>query len=386
MTGLGRPIAEYLRRRRRIEEKERLQRAAQYPANAKQIDAARHPEAVMINLCDGVGAETRVTAPTRESQAMEHVSTSLVRTERIQVMRGDHALLQLFHARARERIAQRRLAQQDALQQGTRALLKIGEHAELFEGALRQVVRLVHHQQRTLPRTPACGEKFLQPTEQLGIRPLRVEMKGRGDGAQEVVGLQLRRHEIADHHLAARQFAQQRAQHGRLAGASGAGEDDEALALIETVPQIGQRTLVRGAGEEEMGVRAQAKRLCPQSVELLVHRRPRQKAGTDIMCRYQHSFRSEDWNAALWKESSMDVLRPITEMPRIVSVLAKRGDFSIRAMASTCTYGRPCGLRRVSQTIVEVTMGRRVSSLRFAFSFFFWVVFFRCCLSTLCCG
>jgi len=43
----------------------------------------------------------------------------------------------------------------------------------------------------------------------------------------------------------------------------------------------------------------------------------------------------------------MDVLRPITEMPRIVSVLALRGVFSIRAMASTCTYGRPCGLRRV---------------------------------------
>src|SRR3569623_1496768 len=151
----------------------------------------------------------------------------------------------------------------------------------------------------------------------------------------------------------------------------GAGEDDEALALIETVPQIGQRTLVRGAGEEELGVRTQAKRLCPQSVELLVHRRPRQKAGTDIMCRYQHSFRSEDWNAALWKESSMDVLRPITEMPRIVSVLALRGVFSIRAMASTCTYGRPCGLRRVSQTIVEVTMGRRDTTLRKANSIYF---------------
>ena len=67
----------------------------------------------------------------------------------------------------------------------------------------------------------------------------------------------------------------------------------------------------------------------------------------------------------------MDVLRPITEMPRIVSVLALRGVFSIRAMASTCTYGRPCGLRRVSQTIVEVTMGRRDTTLRKANSFYF---------------
>src|SRR3569833_4047020 len=99
----------------------------------------------MINQYEGVGAETRVTAPTRESQAMEHVSTCLVRTERIQVMRGDHALLQLFHARARARIAQRRLAQQDAMQQGTRALLKIGEQAELNESAQRQVVRHLHH-------------------------------------------------------------------------------------------------------------------------------------------------------------------------------------------------------------------------------------------------
>src|SRR3569832_1086723 len=140
----------------------------------------------MINLCDGVGAETRVTAPTRESQAMEHVSTCLVRTERKQVMRGDHALLQLYHASARERIAQRRMAQQDALQQGTRAMLIIGEQAELFDGALRQVERLVHLQQRTLPRTPACGVNFLQPSEHLGFRSQSVVMIGRGDGAQEV--------------------------------------------------------------------------------------------------------------------------------------------------------------------------------------------------------
>ena len=71
------------------------------------------------------------------------------------------------------------------------------------------------------------------------------------DGAQHVVGVELRADELRGDDLLAVELLEQAAHDRRLAGADLAGDDDEALALIEPVLEVGERALVPAAAEVE---------------------------------------------------------------------------------------------------------------------------------------
>ena len=58
----------------------------------------------------------------------------------------------------------------------------------------------------------------------------------------------------------------------RLAGADLAGDDDEPLALIEPVLEVGERALVPAAAEVERRVGIELERLAGQPEEGFVHR------------------------------------------------------------------------------------------------------------------
>src|SRR5262249_929668 len=81
--------------------------------------------------------------------------------------------------------------------------------------------------------------------------------ESRGDGAQQAVGVELRRHELRGDDLAAVQLAQQAANERGLPRADFAGEHDEALALVEPVLEVGVRALVPAAPVEEARIRAE---------------------------------------------------------------------------------------------------------------------------------
>ena len=62
----------------------------------------------------------------------------------------NHALLELLHFFALQRDPKFRLAKQKTLQQRPFGMLEIGQHAQLFHRARRQILRFVHHQKRAL--------------------------------------------------------------------------------------------------------------------------------------------------------------------------------------------------------------------------------------------
>ena len=85
--------------------------------------------------------------------------------------------------------------------------------------------------------------------------------KGGGHGAQQVVCVELCRHELRRDHLARIELLQQAADQRRLAGADFSGQRDEAFALVQPVLQIGVGALVAAAGVEERGIGAELERL-----------------------------------------------------------------------------------------------------------------------------
>ena len=71
--------------------------------------------------------------------------------------------------------------------------------------------------------------------------------------AQQVVGLELRADDLRGHDGLAIELLEQRAHQRGLAGADLAGDDDEALALVDAVLQVRQRAAVALAAEVEAG-------------------------------------------------------------------------------------------------------------------------------------
>ncbi len=91
------------------------------------------------------------------------------------------------------------------------------------------------------------------------------------DRAQQVVGVELRAHELRRDDLRRIELLQQAADDRRLARADLAGDDDETLALVEPVLEIGERALVAAAAVVERRIGVELEGLPGQSVEGFVH-------------------------------------------------------------------------------------------------------------------
>ena len=64
---------------------------------------------------------------------------------------------------------------------------------------------------------------------------------------------------------------EQRMEQGGLAGSDLTGQEDEALALLDPVEELGERLLVRGRQVEKAGVGRRIERRLPQTEEGEVH-------------------------------------------------------------------------------------------------------------------
>jgi hypothetical protein len=92
-----------------------------------------------------------------------------------------------------------------------------------------------------------------------------------GDRAQQVVGVELRAHELRGDEPRRIDLREEVAHQRRLPGADLAGDDDEALALVQPVLQVGEGALVAAAAEEEGGIRIELEGLARQPEEGFVH-------------------------------------------------------------------------------------------------------------------
>ena len=89
--------------------------------------------------------------------------------------------------------------------------------------------------------------------------------------AQQVIGVELGADQLSCDHLVALEMLQETANDGGFARADLARDDDEALALVESVLQIGIRALVSTASKEESRIRVELEGFAGQAVEGLVH-------------------------------------------------------------------------------------------------------------------
>ena len=179
---------------------------------------------------------------------------------------------QLLHLRALHHRAQLGLADQEALQQRMIAELEIREHAQLLDRPAGEVLRLVDDQQRALVFHRDLAQERLERAQQhrFADRAYR-KTESDPDRAKNVVGVEMRADELCRHDLLAVELLQKTANDRRLAGADLAGNDDEALALIQPVLKISECALVPAAAEKERRIGIQLKRLTRQLVERLVH-------------------------------------------------------------------------------------------------------------------
>ena len=126
----------------------------QHQAVTQGIDATRDAARLLINRREHVSVKSGPVGRTRTTQAVLDVAPSLFTVHRPQVATGRHPLAQLQHVGALQDVAELGLTDQEGLQQGLLAMLKIGQHAQLFDGLLTQVLRLIDDEKATF----ALGE------------------------------------------------------------------------------------------------------------------------------------------------------------------------------------------------------------------------------------
>ena len=205
-------------------------------------------------------------------QSVLDVAARLGLVERPEVVRRDHALAELLHCRGSHQVAQLRLADKKALQQRLVAALEVREHAQLFDRAGIEVLRLVDDQQRSLVLLEQHQQEGFDRGQQARLVFLRhANAEGLGDRTQQVVSVELRADDLRGDDRLDVELLEQRAHQCGLAGADLARDDQEALALVHAVLQIRKRARVPLAAEVEGRVGAELERLAGKAVEVFVH-------------------------------------------------------------------------------------------------------------------
>ena len=203
---------------------------------------------------------------------MLDVAPRFIDVQRTDVTGRGNALAELLHFRTLQDFPEFRLAHQEALQQRLVSELEIGQHAKLFDGLGREVLRLVDDQQATLSLTGLTQQKGFERDQQFCLRNVfDMKAKRRPHHAQCVFGAKLGGDELPDHDVAAMQAIDQRAQNRRLASADLAGDDDETFVARHTVFEIGLGAAVLLASEIKAGVGIELERFARQSIERFVH-------------------------------------------------------------------------------------------------------------------
>src|SRR5215469_3511293 len=255
-----------------IEVVELFEHAVEEEAVAEDVDLARDAVGGGVDLGIGAIGDLRIGAPIDELDAVLDVLAGLVGGERSQMIGGDDALAELGEVVGGEDVAELGLAQEAELDGGDVVDLEVGEHAELFQGAHGEVLDLVDDDEDAAAAALIVEGEALQVAEQGGlVDAAGVDAEGGGDHAQRVVGLDLGGDELGGEELGGIELGEEMADEGGLAGADLAGDDDEALALVQAVLQIGDSLLMAGGAKEEARVGAELERLAAQLVEVVIH-------------------------------------------------------------------------------------------------------------------
>ncbi len=206
-------------------------------------------------------------------------------------------MTQLIEFLAGQRLAKLRLSEKETLQRGAAGDLQVGQHTQFLERRDREVLAFVDEQQRSLALLMDTEQEgFEAPQERRLVGALLSDAEGRGDHAQHVVGVELGIGDLRRDEFAAVELLQEVLDDGGLAGPDIAGDDDESLALTETIGQVCHRLGMSRAAEEEARIRHELEGQPDEFVEIRIHREVRWSCG----CRSAASFLAHpgrpDWN------------------------------------------------------------------------------------------
>src|SRR5262245_22593726 len=197
-----------------------------------------------------VGEEPEVPRP-GDAQSGADVIPRFLRGQGQDAAAKSDALLELTQRWTIQLVQQLRLSNEKDLQQLLRLGLEVREKPDLLESLEAQVLRLVEGEHGVLTRPPPLDQEVVQ-----GDQPLDVGLAGLGDAEvlQHVLENPLEgqgRVEDEGRGAIALQATEERAQERGLAGADLAGEQDEALVLLDAVEQLRQSLPVPWGGVEE---------------------------------------------------------------------------------------------------------------------------------------
>jgi hypothetical protein len=152
--------------------------------------------------------------------------------------------------------------------------LKIRQHAQLFNRLRRQVLSFVDNQQNALVFPSAMQEELLEVSQQDRFaRDVRTQTKLEADEGQQIVTLELRRHDVGNYGDLRVEFGKQRLNQCGFAGPDVTRDDDETVTLPQPVLQERKRALVFFAGKEKPRIRGELEGLSGKREKILVHPR-----------------------------------------------------------------------------------------------------------------
>ena len=127
-----------------------VRRGTRQPGRARRVEI-RAGDVLVLKAeprgIEGLVGDLRVPLPPDQCQAVLDVGLQFLAIQRAQVIAGDDALANLFHALTLQGLLQFELAEQETLQQRLTVFLVVREHAQLLDRPARQVLCLIDDQQ-----------------------------------------------------------------------------------------------------------------------------------------------------------------------------------------------------------------------------------------------
>ena len=251
-----------------------LDRTQQQQPGHDLVDLARNTAGRLVQLDPHAPVEFGMLVPADMAQAMLDIGFDLARLHRFEMVCGDDALAELLElVRMRKQLLELGLAEQQRLQQRVRTELEVRQHPQFFERADRQVLRLVDDQQRPAAIARLFVQEHLDRCEVGSLVAARVEPEAARCDMDHFLAIERAGHHFAHGHAVAVELLLEMGHQRRLARTDLAGDDDEAFALVEAVPEIAQRLLVRDAFVIERRVGRELERTLAETVIFFVHLR-----------------------------------------------------------------------------------------------------------------
>ena len=221
--------------------------------------------------------ERRIALPADFGHAVFDIAADLVGLHRVEMMRRDHALAQLFQPLGVQRGAKFGLTQQQNLQQRMRAELKIRQHAQFFQRRGLQVLGFIDDEKAATSGARLILQEILECAQRGGLvggaRVRQLNAECLRCQPHQFVPIELAGHDLAHGQPLPIDRGDQMRGQRRFARAHFAGDDNKTLALRQAIAQIRQRLAVSQAFEIEIGIGRELERPAAEPIKLIVHRR-----------------------------------------------------------------------------------------------------------------